>query len=815
MKPSTTMTNARRSAARLATTTTLCVAALAAMSSCQAQSLQGAAAPAAAVAAPVFPKPAVASSSPIHVGKLMLDGATTETLSLFLPLLGGDTDDDSTVLVEYREAGGNAPWRQALDLFKNHKAEVAPYAGMIFGLRPDTRYDVRITAQDPDGVEGEAQQTLTVRTRALPPVIRAEPGNTVRVATTAQLNAAIDRAEPGQVILLAPGSYDGPVRIHRRHGTRNAPITLRGADDLTSVIRGGGHRALMIEESDYIHIERLHITESPQGVEIRNWTDKDKATRGNVIRDSRISKVDVGIRAVSNGADAPAHRDLFIADNVLEGNNAYGDVSNATWDDEGIVVVAESSEVAYNTISGFGDSLGFSRRWSRAVDIHHNHVLYGGDDGIELDFGYRNVAARENLLTNTGDGVSFQYIIDGPGYAVNNLIVNTLGGRGPFKIKPEAECNSGVYILNNTAVNRGRAFVNFSACGTDFYVVNNLFTGDRNRAGCGAPGQLAAESVDLESQRVHLRRVVPVQRSVQIVFCRVQENTARRERRADRRKEGLSQRGAAGPAGRDGPGARNQLVAGRDFQLAEGSAAIGAGKILPNITDHACRPRTGHRRGSVECEGRCCVRCPRQRIAVLGLWDRNRGESSDRPRGRSGVDTTAPLVMAAPGGTSHRRVSKATSICCRLGSGRNSAIRRMLSVVPKSNFNDPVRARHRARFHHDRPGEAARSMRSAIGCWSGAAAMPTTRATRCMHSIWNRRRWLRLTDASNPPAQDTEAAADGNPVSRHTYGGLAYLENIDSMMAHGGSLLPVRKRHGRQLAVPSDRSALGTHDGRI
>ncbi len=456
-----------------------CVAAVAAMSTCQAQAqAQPSAAAPTAVVAPVFPRPAVASSSPIRVGKLLLDGATTETLSLFLPLLGGDTDDDSVVLVEYREAG-RGPWRQALDLFKHHKSEVAPYAGMIFGLRPDTRYEVRIKVQDPDGVEGEAQQTVTLRTRALPPVIRAEAHNTTQVSTTAELKAAIDQAKPGQVILLAPGTYDGTVRIHRKKGTRAAPITLRGADDFTSVIRGGEQRALMIEESDYIHIERLHITDSPQGVEIRNWTDKDKATRGNVIRDSRISKVDIGIRAVSNGADAPAHRDLYIADNVLEGNNAYGDVSNATWDDEGIVVVAESSEVAHNTISGFGDSLGFSRRWSRAVDIHHNHVLYGGDDGVELDFGYRNVAARENLLTNTGDGISFQYIIDGPGYAWGNVIYNTLGERGPFKIKPEAECNSGVYILNNTAVNRGRAFMNHSACGSDFFIVNNLFTGDK------------------------------------------------------------------------------------------------------------------------------------------------------------------------------------------------------------------------------------------------------------------------------------------------------------------------------------------------
>ena len=77
-------------------------------------------------------------------------------------------------------------------------------------------------------------------------------------------------------------------------------------------------------------------------------------------------------------------------------------------------------------------------------------MKYGGDDGIELDFGNRNVAAHDNLFTNTGDGISFQYIINGPAYAFRNLIYNVLPGRGPYKIKPEAECNDGVFLLNLT-----------------------------------------------------------------------------------------------------------------------------------------------------------------------------------------------------------------------------------------------------------------------------------------------------------------------------------------------------------------------------
>ena len=235
---------------------------------------------------PVFPRAGNGASSPINVGTLVADGATTETLSLFLPVPDGDIDDDSVVIVEYREAGA-ANWSQALDLYKNHRNDVAPYAGMIFGLRPDTGYEVRITVQDPDGVNGAAQQTLALRTRAVPPVVRALDNNTVRVAGSAELKAAVDKALPGQVILLAPGRYDGTLHVHRRNGTEKAPITIRGAEDFKSVVSGNAAQwAVKIEESSHIHIEQLAIRDAVVGIEIRDWSKTGRATAGNVIRRS-------------------------------------------------------------------------------------------------------------------------------------------------------------------------------------------------------------------------------------------------------------------------------------------------------------------------------------------------------------------------------------------------------------------------------------------------------------------------------------------------------------------------------------------------
>jgi len=52
-------------------------------------------------------------------------------------------------------------------------------------------------------------------------------------------------------------------------------------------------------------------------------------------------------------------------------------------------------------------------------------------------------------------------------------------------------------------------------------------------------------------------------------------------------------------------------------------------------------------------------------------------------------------------------------------------------------------------------------------------------------------KWSRLTDPFVHPVMDQEVNADGTPNSRHTYGGLAYLEHADRFLGQGGSLAGV------------------------
>ena len=80
--------------------------------------------------------------------------------------------------VSYRKQG-DAQWKPGLPLLRLQGERImqgqqldviAPnmFAGSILDLEPDTAYEARFVASDPDGVSGEATKTVTVRTRPEP-----------------------------------------------------------------------------------------------------------------------------------------------------------------------------------------------------------------------------------------------------------------------------------------------------------------------------------------------------------------------------------------------------------------------------------------------------------------------------------------------------------------------------------------------------------------------------------------------------------------------------------------------------------------------
>jgi hypothetical protein len=381
----------------------------------------------------------------ITVGAVQVDPATRNCLGFVVPITQGDDNHNARVDVQYRVAGQSA-WKDALPLLRIRpetiSTETPPgdfgvpnpaesFAGSIIDLQPGTTYEVLLTVTDPDG--GGATQTFTTATLTDPLTTPATP-RAVAVATQTQLDAALAAAQAGDVIQLAAGTYTG-VTI-TRSGTLTNPIIVRGASESGVVLNAAGRTYGIDIRASYAYVEQLTVDGSQWGARIQNST-------GAVIRHVTFHHLQFGIDGMS------ANRNAYVCDNTLEGPHQWPDVSSATWDTEGIAITGQGHTVCHNRLSGFGDALGLHQASTPnvSIDFIENDVLFTGDDGMELDYGYRNIRAYRNRITNSGMGVSMQPVWGGPIYVIKNVFVNQ--AHAPYKLNNEP---SGFLLLNNTSM---------------------------------------------------------------------------------------------------------------------------------------------------------------------------------------------------------------------------------------------------------------------------------------------------------------------------------------------------------------------------
>jgi hypothetical protein len=382
----------------------------------------------------------------IQVGNVIIDSPTSCCLGFSVPV-SGDDNDNAVANIEFRKTGGDS-WSNGLPLLRVRPeltseesppsayglpAPVEQFAGSVFGLLPDTEYEIRISVSDPDG--GDRIQSVLASTRRLPPSDPASP-NFIAVTSSSELSNAISSAQPGDVIELASGTYVGPITINA-DGTPANPIIIRGAsaDTVTIDASGASYGVSLFGRHNYLE----HVT-----IEGSTWGARSYGTEGTVIRYTYIRGVQRGIDARSG-----TNRDFYICDNILEGSHAWPNVDSSTWNDEGIAITGEGHTVCFNTLSGFGDALGLGNNTAipnRAIDFFGNDVLWTGDDGIELDFAHRNVRAFENRVTNAAMGASLQPAWGGPVYIFRNVFLNVAASAYKLNNDP-----NGFYIYHNTS----------------------------------------------------------------------------------------------------------------------------------------------------------------------------------------------------------------------------------------------------------------------------------------------------------------------------------------------------------------------------
>ena len=247
--------------------------------------------------------PIEAAQHSITPGELIVDPPTLICLGFCWPIEG---DDNRNVVcrIEFRKKG-DPKWRKGLDLWRTVKGETAgnghvsgivemsnTFAGSLFDLEPKTEYECRLTITDPDGVKGDASQTITASTRPEP--MPAQDGNVTHVypydwkgkreepnctgiAVWGGVRPGNRTPKPGDIFLLHAGTYKGIRNAYggtatglrtwfdgtfyfKADGTPERPIVFKAAGDGDVIFEGNNAEALFdVTTADYIYLEGLTL----------------------------------------------------------------------------------------------------------------------------------------------------------------------------------------------------------------------------------------------------------------------------------------------------------------------------------------------------------------------------------------------------------------------------------------------------------------------------------------------------------------------------------------------------------------------------
>ena len=450
-------------------------------------------------------------------------------------LIDGDANRNATVEVRFRKVGTPA-WRPALPLLRIGGEHVfreregmtytvpQGFAGSILNLEPATSYECEFTLRDPDGVTGDAQQRVTVATRAEPKsytggrVLHVYPSDHEGPRLEPSfigLKAAyygegrgdwtavrMKKAQPGDTILIHAGLYR-PERFNyvdplsapftgswslSLKGTADKPITIKGAGDGEAIFDGAGNHKLFDVMATHHHIF--------DGLTFRNTEVAlfagEKEVMGAValtVRNCRFE--DIGVGVWTENADS---RDFMINDNLFLGRedqmrligwNQLGSRAAGIYPSHllrsffAVKVYGPGHVIAHNAIAYFHDAICIStygppdsdpERRASAIDIYNNDIHLTNDDFIETDGGAHNIRVFQNRGVNAAhNGYSSQPVFGGPVYFIRNILYQVPAG-DPFKF---SAAPAGILAYHNTMIGEQASKSTYS----NVHFRNNLFLG--------------------------------------------------------------------------------------------------------------------------------------------------------------------------------------------------------------------------------------------------------------------------------------------------------------------------------------------------
>ena len=377
-----------------------------------------------------------ATANALSLRDFVVEPATLINLG-FEWFVDGDANRNASVAVAYRREG-TAGWQDALPLLRLQGERIAQgkqldvtspnmFAGSVLDLEPDTPYEVRLQASDPDGVAGDRTKIVRVRTRAEPKpaadgrVFHVYPPNfkgtkqepsfeglmcayNLTCAGTDWATAGRPRVRPGDTILVHAGlykynrlEYTNDAAVNRTvpldgtyyltaDGTAERPIAIKGAGDGEVIFDGAGTFTLFdVKAADYTYFEGITFRNADYAI----WAGTQFAigAKGLTVKHCRFENVATGVFSNYSGSS-----NFYIADNWFIGRDDPDHLigwSGAFWQPfngvdgqkfppvmasyVAVKVYGPGHVIAYNYVANFHDG----------IDIE----TYGNPDGSAAEGG--------------------------------------------------------------------------------------------------------------------------------------------------------------------------------------------------------------------------------------------------------------------------------------------------------------------------------------------------------------------------------------------------------------------------------------------
>jgi hypothetical protein len=434
---------------------------------------------------------------------------TTQICAGFEWYIKGDANNNCEVHVQYRKKG-EQNWKYHIPLLRippliagipewNYETPNM-FAGSILNLVPDCEYECRFTMVDPEGVQGESERVVNVRTRRKPmPSVQGRirhvyppnwNGEKIEPAYTGLLHAyygyprfadwtlTTDPVQPGDIILVHSGEYKADYTDYRdphgvtfdgtyyltQDGDSDMPIVIKAAGDGEVILNGNGASVLFdLTAADYHLIDGLTLKNCR--VAIRAGIMNAYGCTGLTVVNCRFEDIGIGIQGRFEGA-----RFYDISDNYFIGREATDLVYHHKMEEGrevqriksyyAIKLHGQGHTVSYNSIKYFFDGIDIcthdqpeSDQHNKcvSVDIYNNDIYVCNDNFIEADGGNHNIRILRNRCFNSGQqAFSNQPVLGGPVYWIRNIVYNS-GDLSTFKfwgMNP-----SGILAYHNTSCN--------------------------------------------------------------------------------------------------------------------------------------------------------------------------------------------------------------------------------------------------------------------------------------------------------------------------------------------------------------------------